>query len=70
MTNLNDKCLNYKNTLKHCNCTYESCSRKGLCCECIKYHRDNNELPGCYFNKYYEKTFDRSINNFLKMHGA
>ncbi len=50
---------------KHCNCTYP-CPRKGICCECIKYHRERNELPACYFSKDQEKTYDRSIENFLK----
>ena len=32
-----------------CPCTYEPCSRKGKCCECVQYHRRNGELPGCFF---------------------
>jgi len=52
--------------LKNCPCTYPNCSRKGLCCECIEYHRKNNELPACYFTKEAEKTYDRSIENFIK----
>jgi len=49
-----------------CPCTYTSCSRKGLCCECISYHRGNDELPGCYFGPTAEKTYDRSIEFFVK----
>jgi hypothetical protein len=30
-------------------CTYEPCPRKGLCCQCIAYHHENDELPGCVF---------------------
>jgi len=26
---------NRERNLEHCNCTYEPCSRKGICCECI-----------------------------------
>ncbi|HOJ62829.1 MAG TPA: DUF6485 family protein [Spirochaetota bacterium] len=52
--------------LKNCNCTYTPCSRKGICCECLLYHRRNNELPACYFSKEAERTYDRSIRNFLK----
>ena len=51
--------------LKDCPCTY-SCDRKGLCCECVRYHRERNELPACYFSKEEEKTYDRSIENFIK----
>ncbi len=52
--------------LARCNCTYEPCSRKGICCECIPYHRSMNELPGCYFSKKAEATYDRSIEAFIR----
>jgi len=47
-----------------CNCTYEPCSRKGKCCECITYHLKFNELPACVFPEDIERTFDRSFNRF------
>jgi hypothetical protein len=56
---------NREENLKFCNCSY-SCNRKGKCCECIAYHRSRKELPACYFSNEIEKTYDRSINNFLK----
>ncbi|MCX8058427.1 MAG: DUF6485 family protein [Spirochaetes bacterium] len=59
-------CQNKTNNLKNCTCTYEPCSRKGICCECIDYHRKNGEIPGCFFNQKGEKTYDRSIENFIK----
>jgi len=51
---------------EHCNCTY-SCSKKGICCECIKYHRENRELPACFFPKDAEATYDRSFEHFVKL---
>jgi hypothetical protein len=48
-----------------CGCTYSSCSRKGKCCECIRYHWRNQELPGCLFPPQLEKTYDRSLENFV-----
>jgi hypothetical protein len=51
--------------LKNCNCSY-TCSRKGMCCECIAYHRSMKQLPACYFSEAAEKTYDRSVTNFLK----
>ncbi len=48
-----------------CTCTYEPCSRKGLCCECIAYHRRNDELPGCLFPAEAERTYDRSVAAFI-----
>lgn len=44
-----------------CTCTYEPCPRKGICCECITYHRKRGEAPGCLFPPEVEKTYDRSL---------
>ena len=49
-----------------CNCTYEPCSRKGICCECVTYHRKLGELPACYFTADVERTYDRSIERFIE----
>ncbi len=51
--------------LKDCNCTYEPCDRKGMCCLCIRYHRERGELPACLFSKEAERTYDRSIGKFV-----
>lgn len=59
--------VNCDNIGKTCPCTWQSCSRHGKCCECIKYHRERNELPGCYFPPEEEKTYDRSIENFIRL---
>jgi hypothetical protein len=47
-----------------CNCSY-SCSRKGLCCECLSYHKSRDELPACFFPDTVERTYDRSTENFI-----
>ena len=54
-----------KDNLQNCPCTYAPCSRKGVCCECVAYHRAAGELPACFFDKKAEKTYDRSIDNFI-----
>ncbi|MEW6026376.1 MAG: DUF6485 family protein [Planctomycetota bacterium] len=61
------ECPNNKSNLAHCNCTYTPCSRKGTCCECLHYHRQNNELPACFFPNDVEKTYDRSFERFIKI---
>lgn len=53
---------------KRCNCSYEPCSRKGICCECLAYHRNQNELPACFFPDDVEKNYDRSMACFLSLH--
>ncbi|MBD3282640.1 MAG: hypothetical protein GF387_03500 [Candidatus Portnoybacteria bacterium] len=55
--------------LNNCPCTYPDCPRKGVCCECIEYHRSRNELPACYFSSEVEKTYDRSVQRFIKEGG-
>ncbi|MBF0619732.1 MAG: hypothetical protein HQL19_06140 [Candidatus Omnitrophica bacterium] len=59
------ECMKEKN-MARCTCTYEGCSRKGLCCECVQYHRAKGGLPGCFFSKEGELTYDRSFSNFMK----
>jgi len=60
------ECINREKNLKYCNCTYEPCERKGICCECLHYHRQMGELPACFFPAEVERTYDRSIARFLK----
>jgi hypothetical protein len=57
---------NAKDILKKCTCTYEPCSRKGKCCECIFFHKRNGELPGCMFSKEAERKYDRTIEFFIE----
>jgi hypothetical protein len=51
----------------NCNCTYEPCSRKGKCCECIRYHLRMDELPACAFPPDIEHTYDRSFVRFASL---
>ena len=53
---------------KNCNCTYEPCSRKGKCCECLRFHLRNNELPACCFPDDVERTYDRSFRRLAQLH--
>jgi hypothetical protein len=57
-----------KENLKFCTCTYEPCPRKGKCCECLRYHWNMKELPGCLFPPDAEKTYNRSLSYFIKVH--
>lgn len=59
-------CTRYDANLSRCNCTYEPCSRKGVCCECIRYHWRNGELPACFFEDDVERTYDRSVARFVR----
>ena len=59
-------CRKEENSAK-CNCSYP-CDKKGLCCECVEYHRVRGELPACYFPDEVEKTYDRSIERFIQIH--
>jgi hypothetical protein len=48
-----------------CTCTYD-CERRGKCCECVTYHRSLKQIPGCFFSKEAERTYDRSVSRFVK----
>ncbi|MEJ2097928.1 MAG: DUF6485 family protein [Deltaproteobacteria bacterium] len=60
------ECRQEKN-LEGCTCSYEPCSRKGVCCECIRYHLNMRQLPGCCFMDTAERTFDRSFEHFARL---
>ena len=64
MTPMSRECTQMAN-LRACTCSYEPCERKGLCCECIAYHRGAGELPGCLFPPAAEKTHDRSRRAYI-----
>jgi hypothetical protein len=51
---------------KGCTCTYTSCGRRGVCCDCIQYHLASKQLPGCCFPPEAEASYDRSFENFAK----
>ncbi len=60
-------CSNQKQNLVNCNCSYHPCSRKGICCECVLYHKSQGQIPACFFPADIEKTYDRSISNFVRI---
>ena len=48
----------------------QNCPRHRKCCACVVYHHDHNEgVPGCFFSKEAEATYDRSIKALAKDHG-
>ena len=60
------KC-NIEKNKADCPCTYP-CSKKGKCCECLKYHLSRRELPACCFPLEVEKTYDRSFEKFIEIY--
>ncbi len=50
----------------NCTCTYTSCDKHGKCCECVEYHLQMKQLPGCCFPPEVEKTYDRSFRKFIQ----
>jgi hypothetical protein len=62
-----EQCDKQANISKYCNCTY-SCPRKGKCCECLAYHRRMGQLPGCFFPDDEESSYDRSVDNFIRIY--
>ena len=58
---------NKDRNLERCNCSYEPCSRKGVCCECLLYHINMRQLPACVFPADAERTYDRSYEHFARL---
>lgn len=52
---------------RNCNCSYEPCSRKGVCCDCVRYHLRSRQLPACFFPDDVERTYDRSFEKFTEL---
>lgn len=61
-------CPSFESNMSHCNCSYPGCPRKGNCCECLRYHLSNNQLPACAFPDDVEKTYDRSFRRFAQIY--
>lgn len=40
-------CPNKKENEKDCTCQETDCERHGVCCECIKHHREDGGKPAC-----------------------
>lgn len=38
-------CPNHETNLQMCPCTEVNCPRRGICCECIIYHRNSAQWP-------------------------
>jgi len=59
-------CPNQQKNGRKCNCTYAGCSRHGVCCECLRYHLAQQQLPACCFTAEAEATYDRSFRKFIE----
>ncbi|WP_051294898.1 DUF6485 family protein [Maridesulfovibrio bastinii] len=62
----NKTCVNIDINNSGCPCTNLRCPKHGVCCECIAHHKNKDQLPACYFTAEQEKTYDRSIDYFIK----
>lgn len=60
------ECQREENLLE-CTCSTTKCKNRGLCCECVKHHREAGQIPGCFFPKSAEMKHDRSIKYFLEV---
>ena len=58
---------NQEKNRERCNCSYEPCARKGICCECLAYHVKMHQLPACVFPNDAERTYDRSYEHFARL---
>ena len=58
-------CPSQEKNRKDCTCSF-ACDKRGRCCECVAYHRDRGELPGCFFSREGERQGDRSLEALVR----
>lgn len=63
---MKEGCPNLQANLAGCTCSYTSCDKQGLCCQCVAYHRKMRQLPGCFFTPEGERSYDRSYQKFCE----
>jgi hypothetical protein len=44
-----------------CACPKKTCPNNGMCCNCVKKHRETDSLPFCLF---LDNNGDKSLKNF------
>ena len=49
-------CPNKAFNAEHCPCDIADCARRGICCECIEFHRKLGEAPACIVKMGAEAT--------------
>jgi hypothetical protein len=40
-------CQNKDKNKEKCTCGSANCARHGLCCDCVRFHRERGDLPMC-----------------------
>lgn len=61
------ECKKNENITHRCVCTYTSCAKRGVCCDCVAYHLKSRQVPGCFFPPSAEATYDRSFEHFARL---
>ncbi len=61
------ECKREENLLE-CSCSATKCGNRGICCECVRHHREAGQIPGCFFPKSAELKHDRSIKYFIEVY--
>jgi len=42
------KCPNKGENEKDCACLEVDCERHGICCECVRHHKNHGGMPACF----------------------
>ena len=56
---MNTHCTN----TNECNCPKKECPRIGICCECVKNHRESDSMPFCLF---VDNDGDKTLENYYR----
>ena len=55
-----------KENKARCNCSYETCSTKGMCCECLQSHWKSGELPACFSQMILREHMTEVLRNLSR----
>ncbi len=50
-----------------CPCSFTSCGKHGVCCDCLRSHLSKKQLPACAFPPGTAATSERSIEEFVNL---
>jgi hypothetical protein len=48
---------------EECACPKKTCPNNGICCKCVKKHKDTDSLPYCLF---LDNEGDKSVENYYR----
>ena len=52
------ECKREENLLE-CTCSATKCGNRGICCECVRHHREAGQIPGCRSLEFFIEVYSK-----------